>query len=119
KPMVYIMASAGGGGRGGRGRGGPGGGGGGQESWNWASNAMVTVRCYTTCPEVVLVLNDTPIGTNRLAEAAQGTLTWQVPFQPGVLKAVGRSNGVAQCEYTLKTAGPAARIELLPDVKEL
>lgn len=114
KPMVYLVASAANGDGPGRGRGGFGG----QESWNWFSNATVTVRCFTTCPEVVLTLNDKPIGTNLLSEAVQGVLSWQVPFEPGVLKAVGRRNGAIECEFTLTTAGPAERIELLPDVKQ-
>lgn len=114
KPMVYLVASAANGEGPGRGRGGFGG----QESWNWSSNATVTVRCFTTCPEVVLSLNDKPIGTNLLSEAVQGALTWQVPFEPGVLKAVGRRNGISECEFTLTTAGPADRVELLPDVKQ-
>ena len=65
------------------------------------------------------MLNDKPLGTNRLSEAAQGVLTWQVPFEPGVLKAVGCKNGKEECEFTLRTAGPAQRIELLPYVKDL
>ena len=90
KPMVYLFTSASDSGAG-RGPGGGFGRFGGQESWNWPSNATVTVRCYTTCPEVVLLLNDRPLGTNRLADAVQGVLSWQVPFEPGVLKAVGRN----------------------------
>ena len=90
-----------------------------QEHWNWPSNSTVTVRCFTTCPEVTLTLNDRPIGIKRLADAVNGVLTWEVPFEPGVLKAVGCGNGNAGCEFTLKTAGPARRIELLPDVTEL
>jgi beta-galactosidase len=46
-------------------------------------------------------------------------LTWQVPFEPGALKAVGRKNGSVECEFTLCTAGPAQRIELLPDANKL
>jgi len=114
EPMVYLSAFASGGVVG-RGRGFFGA----QESWNWPPNATVTVRCCTTCPEVVLMLNDKPLGTNRLSEAAQGVLTWQVPFEPGVLKAVARKNGKQECEFILRTAGPAQRIELLPDVKDL
>ena len=117
QPMVYLCASAGGGP--GRGGGGGFGGFGMQEHWNWPSNATVSVRGYTTCPEVVLMLNDKPVGTNRLAEAAQGALTWQVPFEPGVLKAIGRRNDQAECEFSLRTAGPARRIELLLDATQL
>lgn len=118
KPMVYLCAMQPGG-FGGR-RGGQGFGGfGAQESWNWPSNATVSVRCYTTCPEVVLLLNGRTIGTNRLSEAEQGALSWQIPFEPGALEARGLRNGQTECTFTLKTAGPAQRLELLPDVKEL
>ena len=113
--MVYLCAAVGGG----FGRGGGGGAGGAQESWNWSSNATVTIRCYTTCQEVTLTLNDQPLGSKQLADAVQGTLTWQVPFQPGVLKAVGHSNGKPDCEFVLKTAGPAGAVALLPEVTKL
>jgi beta-galactosidase len=46
-------------------------------------------------------------------------LSWQVPFEPGLLKAVGLGHGKAECEFALRTAGPAQRIELLPDTREL
>jgi beta-galactosidase len=113
QPMVYLCASTGAaGGRRGRGAGA-------QEHWNWPSNTTVAVRCFTTCPEVALTLNDRLLGTRKLTDAVDGELVWQVPYEPGVLKAVGRRNGSAECEFTLKTAGAARRIELLPDVTEL
>jgi hypothetical protein len=115
-PMVYLCASARGDGFGRRQRGGDFGA---RESWNWPTNAFVTVRCYTTCAEVDLLLNDKPLGTKRLAEAEQGVLTWQVPFEPGVLRAVGRTKGSAACDFTLRTAGAARRVALVPDRQEL
>lgn len=118
KPMVYLCASTGGR----EARRTPGGGFGrlgGQESWNWSSNAVVTVRCFTTCPEVALLLNGRALGTNRLSDAVQGVLTWRVPFEPGVLKAFGLRNGKPECEFALTTAGSPHRIQLLPDVKQL
>jgi beta-galactosidase len=118
KPMVYLFTAESHGSSG-RGVGGGFGRFGGQESWNWPSNALMTVRCCTTCPEVVLLLNGRPLGTNRLSEARQGLLTWQVPFEPGVLKAIGRKDGSSICEFSLRTAGPAQRIELLPETREL
>ncbi len=115
-PMVYLCASAGAGGVGRRPRSGDFGA---QESWNWPTNSSVAVRCYTTCAEVDLLLNHKSLGTKRLAEAEQGALTWQVPFEPGVLRAVGRTNGSAACDFTLRTAGTARRIVLVPDRQEL
>jgi beta-galactosidase len=115
-PMVYLCASVGAGGVGRRPRSGDFGA---QESWNWPTNSSVAVRCYTTCPEVDLLLNHKSLGTKRLAEAEQGALTWQVPFEPGVLRAVGRTNGSAACDFTLRTAGTARRIVLVPDRQEL
>jgi beta-galactosidase len=112
KPMVYLCASTGG--EGVNQERGPAA----QEHWNWPSNSTIAVHCYTTCPEVVLTLNDRPLGTKRLADAVNGELVWQVPFEPGVLKAVGRRNG-RECEFTLKTAGTARRIELMPDGTDL
>jgi beta-galactosidase len=91
----------------------------GVEHWNWPDNATVTVLCYTNCPEVLLMLNDKSIGTKRLAEADQGFLSWKVPYEPGIIKAIGRKNNSTICEYILRTAGPASRILLLPDVTEM
>jgi len=111
RPMVYICAAPNGGGNNSRGFGGA-------ESWNWPANSIVTVRCFANCPEVTLTLNGRVIGTKKLSEAVNGVLSWQVPFEPGTLKAVGRANGQDVCDYTLKTAGTASRVELLPDAKE-
>jgi len=113
RPMVYICAATnGGGGNNSRGFSGA-------ESWNWPSNSTVTVRCFANCPEITLSLNGKIIGTKKLSEAVNGVLSWQVPFEPGTLKAVGHSNGLDVCDYVLKTAGSPSRIELLPDVTEL
>jgi len=110
KPMVYLCVASGNGGQPRIA---------GVESWNWPSNSMQTVRCFANCPEVTLALNDKVIGTKRLSEAVNGVLSWQVPFEPGTLKAIGHANGQDVCNYALKTAGPPSRIELLPDVTEL
>jgi beta-galactosidase len=44
---------------------------------------------------------------------------WDVPYEPGVLKAVGSKNGRPVCEFALKTAGEAKRIELDADTTQL
>ncbi|MGA2853205.1 MAG: glycoside hydrolase family 2 TIM barrel-domain containing protein [Verrucomicrobiota bacterium] len=110
KPMVYLCVSTGNSERLGIVA---------AESWNWPSNSTATVLCFANCPEVTLTLNGKIIGTKKLTEAVNGALRWQVPFEPGTLKAVGRANGRDVCDFALKTAGPPSRIELLPDVTQL
>ncbi|HYG22968.1 MAG TPA: glycoside hydrolase family 2 TIM barrel-domain containing protein [Verrucomicrobiae bacterium] len=110
KPMVYLCATPGGDtNRQGRGRLRA------DESWNWSSNSTVTVRCYTTCADVELTLNGKVIGRKSKAEAVDGALIWRVPFEPGTLKAAGFNGATAAAEFSLRTAGPAARVELLDD----
>jgi len=91
----------------------------GEEHWNWPAGTTVNVTCYTNSPEVRLTLSDKEIGTNHLTEAVNGALTWQVSFEPGTLKAIGLKDGKPTCEFTLKTAGVAKGIALLPDVTQI
>ncbi|MCS7338512.1 MAG: DUF4982 domain-containing protein, partial [Verrucomicrobiae bacterium] len=113
RPMVYLCVSSG------RGTDRRGRGGWLQEHWNWPPNTAVTVHCYTTCPEVELVLNGKPLGKKRAADAVEGALSWQVQFEPGTLKAIGLIEGRQACEFALQTAGKPYRIQLLPDTTEL
>jgi beta-galactosidase len=114
QPMVYLATSSSGGGdsgRRGRMRG--------EESWNWTSNTTANIQCYTTCPEVQLMLNGRLIGTKNRADAVGGALRWEIPFEPGTLKAVGMQGDKQVCEFVLKTASTPSRIELLADVTQL
>ncbi len=42
---------------------------------------------------------------------------WRVPFEAGTLKAVSRKNGKIVLVKEVKTAGPAYRLEIVPDRK--
>jgi beta-galactosidase len=87
----------------------------GRETWNWPDQTPLTISCYTNCPDVTLTLNDQPLGTKHLADATNGILTWQIPFTPGTLKAIGLKDGQTVCEFSLQTAGPPTRLILNPD----
>lgn len=89
------------------------------EQWNWPSNSSITVNCFANCPQVTLRLNDKIIGTQTSSQTTNGVLRWTIPFEPGVLKAIGVSNGQPIAEYTLTTAGPADHVELLADTTNL
>jgi beta-galactosidase len=40
---------------------------------------------------------------------------WQVPYQPGMLKAVAYQNGKAVAQDQVRTAGAPAKVKLIPD----
>lgn len=86
-----------------------------QEHWNWPNGSTLTVTCYSNCAEVELRLNGRSLGVKRAADAVEGALTWTVPYEPGELRAVGSKEGKTASEFALKTAGPAARVELISD----
>jgi len=46
-------------------------------------------------------------------------LTWEVPYAPGILKAIARTNGRELSTFTLRTAGAPARIVLTTDASIL
>jgi beta-galactosidase len=87
--------------------------------WNWPTDKQISVFCFTNCDEVELSLNGNLLSSKTKDEAKDRMLNWSVPFKSGWLKAVGKLNGRAVCEYVLHTAGQAARIKLLADRKEL
>jgi beta-galactosidase len=82
--------------------------------WNWSPGDTIDVWAYTNAEEVELSLNGRPLGTRR-KEGDVMHLMWRVAYEPGVLRAVARRNGQVAESQEVRTAGPAARIELIPD----
>jgi hypothetical protein len=91
-----------------------------ESHWNWAQDprAQLPVEVYSNCKTVELFLNGQSLGLKNVANAPDGFLRWNVAFQPGELKAVGRT-GDKTVEYRIATAGQPARIVLLPDHQNL
>ena len=106
--------------------------------WNWAGREgqVIPVVVYSGCNIVELFLNGRSLGEKRWEFPAQGTsggwnsyarprifpttndlhLTWDVPYQPGVLRAVGkRPDGTVACQSEVRTAGAPAAIRLVAD----
>jgi beta-galactosidase len=106
--------------------------------WNWPGREgqVIPVLVYTSCNSVELFHNGRSMGEKRLEFPAQGTsgdwntyaeprvypttndlhLSWDVPYQPGLLRAVGRNrDGEETCLTEMRTAGPPATIRLSAD----
>jgi beta-galactosidase len=97
---------------------------------------VIPVLAYTNCSSVELFLNGRSLGEKRIEFPAQGTsggwnsyalpvvrattsdvhMSWDVPYAPGVLRAVGRGrDGKVTCEAEVRTAGPPVAIRLTRD----
>ncbi len=75
-----------------------------------------TVEVYSNCAEVELFLNARSLGSKSLPEDASPRV-WQVPFETGTLRAVGKNGGAAVAQNELQTAGKPAKI-LLTTIRE-
>ena len=90
--------------------------------WTWPDDkASKTVKVYSNLEEVELVLNGRSLGTKKgdtYPGLAHPPRVWEVSYEPGTLQAMARS-GAQSVSDTRKTAGPAVRIDLASDVKQL
>jgi beta-galactosidase len=82
--------------------------------WNWKQGEPVDVWAYFNSDEVELFLNGKSLGTKQKSGDDLHVM-WRVPFEPGTLKAVSRSNGRVVLTREVRTAGQPARIILSPD----
>lgn len=98
--------------------------------WNFENGKKVNVACYSNCDTVELFLNDQSLGEKRINGDADYDVNkttlgnsrllpvrpcWDVPFESGVLKAVGKFKGKPKCEYVLTTASEAVEIKMTSD----
>jgi beta-galactosidase len=73
-----------------------------------------TVEVYSNCEEVELFLNGKSLG-GQPRPKDDSPRSWKVEFASGAVRAVGRNQGKVAATYELRTAGPAAQIQLTSD----
>lgn len=102
--------------------------------WNYpgAKESIIPVVVYSNCPEVELQLNGRSFGAKSLVFPRPGAvqkwndptpagttadlhLTWDVPFESGTLRAIGRRDGKVVTQEEIHTAGAPAAIALACD----
>ncbi|MDT5263344.1 MAG: beta-galactosidase, partial [Acidobacteriota bacterium] len=89
--------------------------------WNWKGyeNKPLEVNVYSSCEEVELFLNGRSLGRKPTNRSTELTARWNVPYQAGVLKAVGYDAGKQAGSAELCTAGEPARITLSADRSDI
>ena len=107
--------------------------------WNWKGHEgqFLSLTCFTNCDSVELFLNGKSVGVKgyafprfgmqgRYGQAAPQTaaatrttndlhLAWDVPYEPGTIKAVGTKAGQAAVTVEISTTGDPAAINLAVD----
>jgi beta-galactosidase len=91
--------------------------------WTWLGEEGKTkpVKVYSNCDEVELFLNGRSLGKKGIENYPGLThppRIWQVPFQPGRLRAVASHHGKESVQE-IRTAGPAHHILLESDSPQL
>lgn len=85
--------------------------------WNWNGNEdkLLQVSVYSRADSVALVLNGREIGRKAVSPATMLTAVFDVPYEPGQLKAIAYQNGDQVAEKVFKTTGQPAGIRLTAD----
>jgi beta-galactosidase len=87
--------------------------------WNWHQGDTVDVWAYYNQADVVeLFLNGHSMGV-RSKKGDDLHVSWRVPWQSGTLTAVSRLGGRTVLTRRIRTAGPAAAVELQADRKKI
>lgn len=86
-------------------------------NWNWQGYEGKTfqVDVYSAYEQVELLLNGKSLGVKPTTRAERFTASFEVPYEPGELKAVGYSGGQPAGETAIYTTGKPASIRLKPD----
>jgi beta-galactosidase len=90
-------------------------------SWNWLGQEgkPLQVAVYSRCESVRLELNGKVIGEKPVSAATKLTAKFNVPYQPGELRAIGLINGKEISRAVLKTSGAPKKLKLTADRKNI
>ncbi|MGD0756839.1 MAG: glycoside hydrolase family 2 TIM barrel-domain containing protein, partial [Bacteroidales bacterium] len=87
------------------------------DDWNWKGNEekIMEVNIYSSCGQVELFLNGKPLGKKITDRSTKYMAEWQVPYEPGIIKAVGFEGKKQVAVAELHSTGEATQIKLSAD----
>ncbi|MBR4265897.1 MAG: DUF4982 domain-containing protein [Bacteroidales bacterium] len=86
--------------------------------WNWKQGETIEVWAYTNLKEVELFLNGKSLGKKSF-ENDKLHISWDVPFEKGELKAVGKNSKGEEVTAVVKTAETASKLVASVDGSEI
>ena len=84
--------------------------------WNFPADSMgknIKVMALSNADSVTILLNGKLISGQKVDKYEMNT--WQVPYQPGRLEAIGYKNGKEYSRYSIETTGEPVQLQLIPD----
>jgi beta-galactosidase len=86
-------------------------------NWNWKGNEgkLIDVNVYSSCGQVELFLKNKSLGKKNTDRSNRYTASWQVPYEPGILRAVGYDGRKQVATADLHTAAEPVQIKLSAD----
>jgi beta-galactosidase len=84
-------------------------------TWKGSEGKLMDVNIYSSCSQVELFLNGKSLGKKTTDRTTKYIAVWQVPYQTGLLKAVGYSGKKKIAGAELRTAGEVSQIKLTAD----
>ncbi|MBN1171833.1 MAG: DUF4982 domain-containing protein [Micromonosporaceae bacterium] len=81
---------------------------------SWTPGQAVRVLAYSNADSVELFLNGSSLGSQTV-DPSEADVEWSVPFAAGTLEAQATKGGTVVATDEVRTAGPAARLELIVD----
>ncbi|TWU45305.1 Beta-galactosidase [Novipirellula aureliae] len=83
--------------------------------WTWPGKEgkVIPVWTYSNADEVELFFNGKSLGAKSNRD--QMNLSWDVPYAPGTLKAIAKTDGKEVAQYTVQTASKPAKIQVIAD----
>lgn len=81
-----------------------------EPTWNKKDGDSVTIRCFSNCDEVEVLVNGVSQGRQLRASLPGGIFNWNTVFTPGKVEARGYRKGLLVKTATLHTTGAAAAI---------
>jgi len=79
-------------------------------SWPGLEGKTIPVMVYSNCEEIELFYEGKSLGIQKMGE--EMVLRWDVEYQPGQIKAIGRRSGADVAESSHVSAGPAVGLKL-------
>ncbi len=91
------------------------------DDWNWNNYAgkPMEVNVYSSCEQAELFLNGKSLGKKPTNRSTKFMAVWQVPYQPGILKAAGYKGKKQVSISELKTAGEPSQLKITADRPEI